>query len=51
MGEDVRAYRSIWEYTEGLTEPKFKLYEYPNLPYTVTATVNHVETPPSTAGH
>jgi lysine 2,3-aminomutase len=55
MGEDVHAYHSIWEYTEGMTEPKFKLYEYPELPYPVTATVNHVENhddpPPSTAGH
>lgn len=27
MGEDVRAYRSLWDYTEGATEPKFALYE------------------------
>ena len=29
LGEDVKSYSSIWKYTEGVTEPKFKLYEYP----------------------
>jgi lysine 2,3-aminomutase len=44
MGEDIKAYQSIWAYTGGLTEPKFKLYEYPVLPFRTTGTVNHVET-------
>jgi lysine 2,3-aminomutase len=44
MGEDIRAYRSIWEYTEGVTEPKFKLYEYPELPFRVTEKFNHIKT-------
>ena len=43
MGEDIKAYQSIWEYTEGTTEPKFKLYEYPELPFRITEKVNHVK--------
>lgn len=43
LGEDIKAYHSIWEYTEGLTEPKFKLYEYPDLPFQITKTINHIE--------
>ncbi|MDR1525249.1 MAG: KamA family protein [Tannerella sp.] len=41
-GEDIKAYQSIWEYTEGTTEPKFKLYEYPDLPFQITKAVNHI---------
>ncbi|MGL5272649.1 MAG: KamA family protein, partial [Phocaeicola sp.] len=29
LGEEVKTYQSIWRYTEGVTESKFKLYEYP----------------------
>ena len=43
-GEDVKSYCSIWEYTEGETEPKFKLYEYPELPFRYTNKVNHIVT-------
>jgi lysine 2,3-aminomutase len=43
MGEDVGAYESVWEYTEGATEPKFKLYEYPELPFRVTRKINHFQ--------
>lgn len=42
LGEDVRSYQSIWKYTEGITEPKFKLYEYPDLPFQTTDNVNHL---------
>ena len=28
LGEDIKSYHSIWKYTEGTMEPKFKLYEY-----------------------
>ena len=42
LGENVKSYYSIWEYTEGVTEPKFKLYEYPTLPFTTTKEVNHL---------
>ena len=42
LGEDVKAYKSIWRYTEGVTEPKFKLYEYPKFPFTVTKEITHM---------
>ena len=41
LGEDIHDYQSIWSYTEGITEPKFKLYEYPDFPFIQTETVNH----------
>ena len=41
LGEDMQAYQSIWGYTEGVTEPKFKLYEYPDFQFTQTEQVNH----------
>ena len=41
LGEDVKSYRSIWEYTEGVTEPKFKLYEHSAFPFTTTNEINH----------
>jgi lysine 2,3-aminomutase len=43
LGEDIKAYQSIWEYTEGATEPKFKLYEYPDFPFQTTETINHIK--------
>lgn len=43
LGENVKSYHSIWKYTEGTTESKFKLYEYPELPFRVTDNVNHLE--------
>ena len=42
LGEDPKSYRSIWGYTEGKTEPKFKLYEYPAFPFIATEEVNHI---------
>lgn len=36
MGEDVNEYQTIWQYSEGVTEPRFSLYEYPDYPFTVT---------------
>ena len=43
LGEDVKSYHSIWEYTKGITEPKFKLYEYPTLPFTATKDITHIK--------
>ena len=43
LGEEVRSYHSIWKYTEGTTEPKFKLYEYPDLPFAATKEINHLK--------
>ena len=36
MGEDVEDYASIWNYTEGKTESRFSLYEYPDFPFRIT---------------
>lgn len=36
MGEDIKEYESIWNYSEGITEPRFSIYEYPPYPFTVT---------------
>lgn len=42
LGEDVKSYQSIWKYTEGVTEPKFKLYEYPEFSFHPTDRINHI---------
>lgn len=36
MGEDTEDYASIWKYTQGETEPRFRLYEYPGFPFRIT---------------
>lgn len=36
MGEDIKEYESIWNYSEGITEPRFSIYEYPSYPFPVT---------------
>ena len=36
MGEDVEHYKTIWNYAVGVTEPRFKVYEYPPFDYAVT---------------
>jgi lysine 2,3-aminomutase len=43
LGEDMKSYQSIWEYTEGTTESKFKLYEYPEYPFQQTKRINHID--------
>ena len=43
LGEDVKSYHSIWGYTEGQTEEKFQLYEYPTFPFRPTQQINHIE--------
>jgi lysine 2,3-aminomutase len=42
LGEDVKSYQSIWKYTQGVTEHRFKLYEYPSFRFKVTDEVNHL---------
>ena len=32
----LKEYRSIWNYCEGVTEPRFSLYEYPDYPFAIT---------------
>ena len=36
MNEDLEDYASIWKYTQGETEPRFSLYEYPDFPFNAT---------------
>lgn len=43
MGEPVEAYRTIWHYCEGQTEPRFSLYEYPAFPYGLTDEMTHLQ--------
>lgn len=43
MGEDVKEYRSIWNYCEGVTEPRFSLYEYPDYPFAITEKMTNLE--------
>lgn len=43
MGEEVREYASIWNYSEGVTEPRFSIYEYPSYPFDVTEKMTNLE--------
>ncbi len=43
MGEDVEDYAGIWNYTEGKTEPRFSLYEYPDFPFRITEKMSNLE--------
>lgn len=43
MGEDVKEYRTIWNYCEGETEPRFSLYEYPGYSFAITEKMTNLE--------
>lgn len=43
MGEDVKEYASIWNYSEGITEPRFSLYEYPDYPFKITEKMTNLK--------
>ena len=43
MGEDPEDYASIWSYTEGETEPRFSLYEYPEFEFQTTDKMSNLE--------
>lgn len=43
MGEDLNEYRSIWNYCEGKTEPRFSLYEYPGYSFDVTEKMTNLQ--------
>ena len=43
LGEDTKSYHSIWAYTEGKTEPKFQLYEYPPFQFNLTEKLTHFD--------
>ena len=43
MGEDPEDYATIWTYTEGKTEPRFSLYEYPDFDFRITDKMSNLE--------
>jgi len=43
MGEDMNEYRSIWNYCEGKTEPRFSIYEYPDYPFIITQKMTNLQ--------
>lgn len=42
MGEDPEEYATIWNYTKGETEPRFRLYEYPDFPFQATESMSNL---------
>jgi len=42
LGENSEEYASIWYYTSGMTEPRFKLYEYPEYDFDITKWYSNV---------
>lgn len=43
MGEDLNEYRTIWNYCEGETEPRFSIYEYPSYPFRATDKMTNLQ--------
>lgn len=43
MGEDAEEYATIWNYTEGQTESRFSLYEYPDFPFQITERMSNLD--------
>lgn len=43
MGENVSEYRTLWSYAEGVTEPRFKMYEYPEYSFSVTQKMTNLQ--------
>lgn len=43
MGEDMDDYATIWNYTEGKTESRFSLYEYPDFPFQITEKMSNLD--------
>ena len=43
MGENIDEYASIWKYTEGKTEPRFNLYEYPDFAFNITPLMTNLD--------
>jgi lysine 2,3-aminomutase len=41
LGEDLNEYATIWNYSEGTTEPCFSLYDYPAYPFRTTAEITN----------
>jgi lysine 2,3-aminomutase len=42
LGEDAEEYATIWNYTCGETEPRFKLYEYPPFRFEATGELSNI---------
>lgn len=43
MGEDVKEYVSIWGYLDGVTEPRFSIYEYPAYSFDLTEKMTNLK--------
>lgn len=43
LGEDAEEYNTIWEYTEGKTEPRFRVFEYPLFRFRTTDRISNLE--------
>lgn len=43
MGEDIHEYRTIWCYTQGITEPRFNIYQYPDYPFGITKSITNLD--------
>lgn len=43
MGENVEEYQSVWNYSEGETEPRFKVYEYPPFDFDITSKMTNLK--------
>lgn len=43
MGEDPEDYHTLWQYTEGETEHRFSLYEYPEFGFGTTERMSNLE--------
>lgn len=41
IGEEIKDYRSIWNYCEGNTEPRFSIYKYPDFNFRLTDTMSN----------
>ena len=43
MGESTSEYTTIWNYTEGTTEPRFRIYDYPAYPFKITDRMTNLD--------
>lgn len=41
-GETVKEYQSVWSYHQGATEPRFRVFEYPETDYRITDRYTHL---------
>lgn len=43
LGENPEEYASLWHYTEGTTESRFTVYDYPSFPFEITKEFSNLE--------